>query len=170
VVSDAVHPDVALVARLLDGLDMECSPVVSESDNAEYGAAVSAVGRSTIRFRVGKLTPTKVGLFVSVWRRAAGGSTEPFPAEDDVDALVVIVREGERLGAFVFPNEVLASRGVVSVDGAGGKRGFRVYPQWSITSNPQAARSQKWQCDRFLDMGDGAAVDLQRAARLFAVA
>lgn len=167
-VSGVAHPDVALVTGLFDGLGVECSPAVSEPDNAEYGAAVSDVGRSTIRFRVGKLTPTKVGLFVSVWRRGAGGSTEPFPAEDDVDALVVVAREGDRFGAFVFPNEVLATRGVVSVRGAGGKRGFRVYPPWSATSSPQAKRSQGWQCDWFLDLSDGAAVDLQRAGRLFA--
>lgn len=169
-IAGSVHPDVARVIGLFGGLGVTWSPAVPEPDNAEYGAAVSDVGRSTIRFRVGKLTPTKVGLFVSVWRRATDGSTEPFPAEDDVDALVVTARKGERFGAFVFPTEVLASRGVVSVDGAGGKRGFRVYPPWSVTSNPQAERSQKWQCDRFLDMGDGAAVDLQRAVRLFGVA
>lgn len=168
-VSDAVHPDVALVMRLFAGLGVGCSPAVSEPDNAEYGAAISEVGRSTVRFRVGKLTPTKVGLFVSVWRRAAGGSTEPFPTEGDVDGLVVTAREGDRFGAFVFPTEVLATRGIVSVRGAGGKRGFRVYPPWSATSNPQAKRSQGWQCDWFLDLSDRAAVDLQRAGRLLAV-
>ncbi|GAB2645146.1 MepB family protein [Prescottella soli] len=167
-VSGAVHPDVVLLTGLFAGLGVECSPAVSEPDNAEYGAAVSDLGQSTIRFRVGKLTPTKVGLFVSVWRRGAGGSTEPFPAEDDMDALVVVAREGDRFGAFVFPNEVLATRGVVSVCGAGGKRGFRVYPPWSATSSPQAKRSQGWQCDWFLDLSDGAAVDLQRAGCLFA--
>lgn len=120
VVSGAVHPDVALVMGLFDVLGVEYSPAVSEPDNAEYGAVIADVGQSTTRFRVGKLTPRKVGLFVSVWRRAPGGSTEPFPAEGNVDMLVVAAREGDRFGAFVFPTEVLVSRGVVSVDGVGG--------------------------------------------------
>ncbi|CAM2991820.1 MepB family protein [Prescottella defluvii] len=168
-VSDAVHPDVAHVIGLVDGLGWRCSPALAEPDNADYGAAVSDVGRTAIRFRVGKLTPTKVGLFVSVWRRAVGGSTEPFPAEDGVGGLVVTAREGERFGAFAFPAGVLASRGIVSVDGVGGKRGFRVYPLWSATSNPQAKRSQAWQCDWFLDLSDEDAVDLQRAGRFLEV-
>lgn len=166
-VSDVIHPDVATVMGLLGDLGIGCSPGASEPDNAEYGAVVCGVGESTMRFRVGKVTPTKVGLFVSVWRRAADGSTEPFPAESDVDALVVVAREGDRCGAFVFPIEVLATRGVVSVRGVGGKRGFRVYPPWSVTGNPQAGRSQSWQCDWFLDMSGGAVVDPRRAGRLF---
>ncbi|MDH6679397.1 hypothetical protein M2284_003619 [Rhodococcus sp. LBL1] len=169
-VSGAVDPDVALVMGLFDVLGVEYSPAVPEPDNTDYGAVVSDIGRSTMRFRVGKLTPRKVGLFVSVWRRAPCGSTEPFPAEGNVDGLVVAAREGGRFGAFVFPTEVLVTRGVVSVDGAGGKRGFRVYPPWSATNNPQAKRSQQWQCDYFLGMDDGSDVDLNRAGRLFAVA
>ena len=65
-----VHPDVAMVLRVLGGLALACSPAIVEADNHEYGAAVSEIGRSPVRFRVGKLTPTKVGLFVTVWRRS----------------------------------------------------------------------------------------------------
>lgn len=165
--SDVIHPDVVAVTGLLEDFGIGCSPGVSEPDNAEYGAMVCGVGSSTMRIRVGKVTPTKVGLFVSVWRRAADGSTEPFPVESDVDALVVVAREGDRYGAFVFPVEVLATRGVVSAGGVGGKRGFRVYPPWSATGNPQARRSQSWQCDWFLDMSGGTVVDPRRAGRLF---
>jgi len=165
-----IHPDVALVSGVIGGLGVGCSPVEVEVDNTEYGAVISEVGRSTVRFRVGKLTPTKVGLFVAVWRRAPDGSTEPFPAEDTVDVLVISAREGSRFGAFVFPKSALVEHGIVSVGGVGGKRGFRAYPPWSSTANPQAKRSQSWQCDYFLEIGDGSAFDAQRANRLFDVA
>ncbi len=165
-----VHPDVAMVMRVLGGLGLVCSPAIVEADNAEYGAAISAIGRSPGRFRVGKLTPTKVGLFVTVWRRSLGGSTEPLPAEECIDVLVVCVREDSRFGAFAFPKAALVKHGVVSVGGAGGKRGFRVYPPWSATTNRQAKKSQQWQCSYFFEMADGSAIDAQRAIRLFVAA
>lgn len=133
--------------------------VVAEADNGDYGAARTRIGSRSVRLRVGKLTPTKVGLFVAVWRRSAAGPTEPFPA-DDVDLLVIITREGSHAGAFVFPRSALERHGITSVAGIGGKRGFRVYPPWSATDNAQAIRTQTWQGAYFLDTGDG--VDLGR--------
>lgn len=147
-----MHPDVAEARNLISALGLHISAAVPEVDNAEYGAVVSNVGGGSVRFRVGKQTPTKVGLFVSVWRRAEDGSTEPFAAEDGVDLLVITARTGPRIGQFVFPTSALVEHGIVSVAGRGGKRGFRVYPPWSQAANAQARRSQKWQCDYFLDL------------------
>lgn len=110
---------------------------------------IARCGPELIRVRVGKLTPTKVGLFVAVWRRAADGSTEPFPADDAVGTLVVTAREGDQSGHFAFPASALVEHGIVSVDGVGGKRGFRVYPPWSATANRQAKLTQQWQCGFF---------------------
>lgn len=153
------HPDVAQAIRLFALLGDGAQPAVAEADNGEYGAALTRVGAQTVRLRVGKLTPTKVGLFVAVWRRSTAGPTEPFPA-DDVDLLVIITREGSHAGAFVFPRSALERHGITSVAGIGGKRGFRVYPPWSATDNGQAVRTQKWQGAYFIDTGGG--VDLDR--------
>ncbi|MFG1773358.1 MepB family protein [Nocardia salmonicida] len=147
-----MHPDVAEARSLISALGLPVSAAVPEVDNAAYGAVVSSVGRGSVRFRVGKQTPTKVGLFVSVWRRAKDGSTEPFADEDGVDLLVITARTGSRSGQFVFPASALVEHGIVSVAGRGGKRGFRVYPPWSPAANAQARQSQKWQCDYFLDL------------------
>ncbi|WP_426995975.1 MepB family protein [Pseudarthrobacter sp. N5] len=164
VVSVVLHPDVAVAIEVCDRLGAGRLAVAPEPDNAEYGAVVSVTGET--RFRAGKLTPTKVGLFVTVWRRASDGSTEPLSAEDGSQSLVIAVREGDNFGLFVLPKSALVERGIVAISGVGGKRGFRVYPPWSATENPQAKRSQKWQCRFFLDLGDWD-VDLQRARRLF---
>ncbi|WP_433191765.1 MepB family protein [Nocardia sp. CA-107356] len=166
-VSAGVHPDVVEMRRLFDRLGLTVSDPVPEADNAEYGAFVSSVGRGSVRFRVGKLTPAKVGAFVTVWKRAEDGSTEPFACIDGIDLLVISVREGPYFGQFVFPKTALVTHGIVSVDGRGGKRGFRVYPPWSVTKNSQAKRSQKWQCNYFLELDDGQKVDLQRARQLY---
>ncbi|NEW56168.1 MepB family protein [Nocardia cyriacigeorgica] len=162
-----VHPDVAEARLLFECLDLKISAPVPEQENAEYGAFVSSVGRGSVRFRVGKLTPAKVGLFVTVWRRAEDGSTEPLAAEDGIDLLVVTAREGKCFGQFVFPKTVLVEHGIVSVEGRGGKRGFRVYPPWSATGNRQARRSQKWQCEYFLELDGRERVDVHRAQQLY---
>ena len=157
------HPDVAQAIRLFALLGDSPQPAVAEADNGEYGAALTRIGARTVRLRVGKLTPTKVGLFVAVWRRSTAGPTEPFPA-DDVDLLVITATEGRQAGQFVFPRSALVRHGITSVAGAGGKRGFRVYPPWSPTDNAQAIRTQKWQGAYFVDTADG--VDLDRLRML----
>ena len=126
-------------------VEFGCTSPVVEPDNAAYGAVICRAEEGAVRLRVGKATPTKVGLFVTVWERAPDGPTRPFPNDDGVDLLVVVVREGERAGRFAFPKTALVEHGIVSVDGVGGKRGFRVYPPWSQTSNPQARGTQAWQ-------------------------
>ena len=146
------HPDLRSARDPIVSLGLHISATESETQNAAYGASVSEVGCGKVRFRVGKRTPAKPGLFVAVWQRAEDGSTEPFAAEDDVDLLVITVGEHSRVGQFVFPRHALVEHGIVSVAGRGGKRGFRVYPPWSATQNKQAQNSQKWQSAYFLDL------------------
>ena len=153
-----IHPDLGEAQRLMKLLGRECSQPTPEADNAEYGAAIATSGRALIRFRAGKLTPKKVGLFVAVWRRSPGGGTEPFPADhpsaDDANTLVISVREEEKSGHFVFPGSAMISHGIVSVNGTGGKRGFRVYPPWALTTSRAARKTQEWQCAYFHDSSD----------------
>ncbi|MFD3458779.1 MepB family protein [Nocardia fluminea] len=146
------HPDILSARDLVASLGLHISATAPETQNAAYGASVSEVGCGRVRFRVGKRTPAKPGLFVSVWQRAGDGSTEPFAAEDGIDLLVITVGEESWVGQFVFPRHALVEHGIVSVAGRGGKRGFRVYPPWSATQNEQARNSQKWQSAYFLDL------------------
>lgn len=136
-----------------------------EPDNAEYGGAIYTVDGVPVRFRRAKVTPKKVGAFVTAWRRAEAGevgsssTTEPMRAEDGVAALAVHIESGygvglePRRGVFIFPTEVLGKRGLVSVAGKGGKRGFRIYPSWSVVTSAQALRTQKWQSEHFTLLG-----------------
>lgn len=162
-----VHDDIELVLAAVDAAGVPRTASRAEADNAGYAGTVCEVGGATTRFRVARVTPRKTGLFVAVWRRAADGSTEPFDVGDQRH-LVIVVREGEEVGAFVFPAEVLTQRGVVAVGGAGGKRGFRVYPAWSTTQSGQAAATQHWQCAHFLPLAAAAPGATDRVRRLFA--
>ncbi|OII69918.1 MepB family protein [Streptomyces sp. CC77] len=165
----ALHSDLqAAKARVYAPSGFACSMPVPEPESAAYAACAFTLDGRAVRFRAARTTPTKAGQFVTVWQRSAEGPIRPFDAADGVDLFVVSSRDDDGWGQFVFPCEVLCERGVVSRDGSGGKRGFRVYPPWVSTTSRQARGTQAWQADHFLDLGlDGGPVDLVRARALY---
>ncbi|MDP1835020.1 MAG: MepB family protein [Chlamydiales bacterium] len=116
-----------------------------ELESREYGAADFELDGRLIKFRVAKITPTKIGQFVTFWKRIGKGPIAPYDLADSFDFLIVSVKDGERFGQFVFPKSVLAERGIISRSGVGGKRAMRVYPSWDKADNPQAKKTQVWQ-------------------------
>ncbi|WP_239086181.1 MepB family protein [Streptomyces parvus] len=48
-----------------------------------------------------------------------------------------------KVGQFVFPRDALCERGIVSRNGVGGKRGFRVYPPGAVTTGRQARGAER---------------------------
>ncbi|MFD7235262.1 MepB family protein [Streptomyces syringium] len=162
------HDDLLAAKTLVyDPNGFTCSEPVPEAESAEYAAHAFTVDGRSVRFRVAKTTPTKVGQFVTVWKRSPGGPIQPFDAADPVDLFVISTRDGDRFGQFVFPREVLRERDIVSTDGAGGKRAFRVYPPWVTTTNRQAGATQKWQANYFLAIPGDGPVDGDRARALY---
>ncbi|WP_124723321.1 MULTISPECIES: MepB family protein [unclassified Streptomyces] len=182
-----LHPDLlAAKALVYDPSGLVCSRPVPEAESAEYGAHGFTVDGSAVRFRVARTTPTKVGQFVTVWKRSAdGGPIRPYDSGDPVDLFVISTRDtgdtgdagdaGDTdgisgaggFGQFVFPRAVLRERDIVSTAGVGGKRGFRVYPPWVTTTNRQAGRTQKWQVEYFLPVPDGEPADPDRCRALY---
>lgn len=137
--------------ELFSKLNITINSAAVEVDNDAYGGELLETSRGAMRLRTGKVTPTKPGFFVTVWRRAEGGKTEPFPSDSGVNFLVITVQDQQGSGMFIFPTTALVIHGIVSVNGNGGKRGFRLYPPWLLNLNPTAARSQKWQTKFFVD-------------------
>ncbi|MCX5226658.1 MepB family protein [Streptomyces sp. NBC_00233] len=170
--SASLHGDLLAARALVFGpCGLACSQAVPEAESADYAAHAFALDGRSVRFRVAKTTPTKVGQFVTVWKRSPAGPIAPFDTADGIDLVVVSCRDGQhagRFGQFVFPVGVLRRHGVVSENGSGGKRGFRVYPPWVTTTNSQAGRAQTWQLDHFLYVPeDGTPLDLARARALY---
>ncbi len=176
----AVHEDLrAAKTSVYDPAGLACSRPVAEAESAEYAAYELTVDGRAVRFRAAKTTPTKVGQFVTVWKRSEGGPIRPFDAADPVDLFVVSTRDvsaqdvsagsraGGHFGQFVFSREVLRTRDIVSSDGSGGKRGFRVYPPWSTTTNRQARSTQAWQSEYFLLLDEDRPLDVTRARALY---
>lgn len=151
------------LGALLGAAGVTCSAPDAETDNGDYGAARLRAGAAELRYRAARITPKKAGAFVAVWRRAADGGTEPFPDDDGVSALVVGVQEGAAAGFFFIPAATLRARGISSVGGRGGKRGFRLYPPWVAPSSAQARVTQAWQLACFVPAGAGAAQALAAA-------
>ncbi|MCH9632981.1 MAG: hypothetical protein S4CHLAM6_13300 [Chlamydiae bacterium] len=129
----------------------KCSNLRNELESREYGACTFSLDSNRVKFRIAKVTPTKLGFFVTLWKRNAAGITEPHSLEDPIDLYLVSVKDKNNEGVFVFPKEELARRGILSSEGKEGKRGFRVYPSWVKTVNKQAIKTQSWQVNCFYD-------------------
>lgn len=136
--------------RLRSGI--ACSEIVSEEQTSDYEAGRAKIGSGTWRIRTARVTPTKPGAFVAVWRRSPSGKTQPFESSDACDGLLVFVPDGSRFGVFTFTREHLVEHGVVQSPLAPGKRGFRVYPSWCMDLNAQATRTQRAQAGAFADL------------------
>ncbi len=123
------HPDLLLADNLIykpSGLALQ--NLKTEDESADYGAAEFTINNHAIKFRVGKITPTKVGQFVTFWKRIDEGPIMPYDSNDSFDFLVVSVRAENHFGQFVFPKAILCEKGIVSCNGKEGKRAMRIYP------------------------------------------
>lgn len=150
----------------LDGLYAQAGVRVTgtprrEPESGDYGACRLGLDGRPAVFRVARTTPTKVGQFVTLWKRPApDGEIAPFDSADDIELVIVAVADAARRGQFVFDRQALIRHGVMSRDGGGGKRALRVYPPWSSPVAKEAIRSQRWQLNYFVDLAtqaDGAA-------------
>lgn len=135
--------------KVYDRNALQLSKFVSETEGKEYEACRFELNGLRIICRNAKITPKKVGQFVTFWKRNKDGITEPLNISDRFDFYVINVRKGQMHGQFVLPKSVLIEKGIVSTSKKGGKRGFRVYPPWDSLTNKQAERTQKWQLDYF---------------------
>lgn len=123
-------------------------------ESIEYNACSFELNEHKIEHRASKITPTKTGQFVTIWKRNNMGITTPFDFSDTTDFIVITSRRDNDLGQFIFPKSVLAEKGIISQNGKEGKRGIRVYPPWDITNNKQAEKTQTWQTKYFLTIKD----------------
>ena len=161
-------PDFIILKELVfDHLGLESSPVIVEPESAEYGACTFNLNDFVVKFRVSKITPTKIGQFVTLWKRIGNGSIQPYDISDPIDFFIISARKNNYFGQFIFPKSVLCEQDVLSINGEGGKRAIRVYPSWDNALNRQAQKTQKWQLEYFLDLSDDKKIDMTRAHMLY---
>jgi hypothetical protein len=97
--------------------------------------------------RTAKITPKKVGQFVTLWKRDQLNITTPISTEDGFQFVIILCQKGDLKGKFVFPVGVLLKKGIINDSKTlnAGKRGFRVYPDWDKPVSTQAIKTQEWQ-------------------------
>ncbi len=165
--STILHPELLLINTLVfKPLGFELTNVEAEKESQEYVAHTFRLNECTIKFRVAKITPTKTGQFVTIWKRNEKGITTPFDHSDDIDGVVIVIRKVPNFGVFIFPKDVLHEKKIISDKTRDGKRGIRVYPIWDETTSKQAHQTQRWQTNYFLDLSQDLPIDLERAKEL----
>lgn len=87
-----------------------------------------------------------------MWRRNSANQTEPFKDTDNFDFYIIVTEKEENFGFFIFPKSVLIERQILSTNLKEGKRGFRVYPVWTITESKLAEKTQSWQTKYFINL------------------
>lgn len=151
--------------KIYDKLAFKIAKVTSDGEGTKYDACQFELNGMKVICRSAKITPKKIGQFVTCWKRNEEGITEPFSETDRIDFYVINVTLENRLGQFVFPKSVLINNGIMTTEKKDGKRGFRVYPEWDKVQSKQAVKTQKWQLNYFFEI-DGT-TDLKKANELY---
>ncbi len=155
------------IKLVLDKCGFDLTNLLIEKESAEYDACKFELNNLKIVFRNAKITPTKIGQFVTLWKRIEKGPIQPYDFLDDIDLFIVTVRKENNFGQFVFPKVVLSQQVIITKDLKEGKRAIRVYPPWDITNSKQAQKTQKWQLDYFLEIPLDKPLDIERAKLLY---
>jgi hypothetical protein len=141
-----------------------------ELESSAYEACRFGLDHRTIVFRVAKITPTKIGQFVTLWKRpTANSEIAPFDSSDGIAFVVINVSDAKHRGQFVFDSKTLVAQGVMSQNGKGGKRAMRLYPPWTKPDSKVARKTQQWQLMHYLPLTGGDTVDTQKVHQLFNV-
>lgn len=145
---------------IYDKCDFDLLNLQINPESKEYAACSFELNGKKIEYRVSKITPTKAGQFVSIWKRNKNGITEPFHITDELDYIIISVSSGEQFGQFIFPKNILAEKGIITQNGREGKRGIRIYAPWDNALNKQAQQTQSWQTEYFMTISKDKLSDL----------
>jgi len=151
--------------KIYNKISLKISRINNSPEGIEYDACQFELNGMKVICRSSKITPKKVGQFVTFWKRNQEGITEPFCENDRIDFYVINVKNKNRFGQFVFPKSELVKRGIISTKIKDGKRGFRIYPKWDKAQSKQAERTQKWQLNYFYEIQEE--TDLKKVIELY---
>lgn len=96
--------------------------IQEETQNSDYGAGIFQLNSKSIRFRVAKITPTKIGQFVSFWEKDEANKNQAFTYDNATDLLVInTFNDNGDFGQFVFPKEILLQQNILRTSSTKGK-------------------------------------------------
>ncbi len=168
-IQNLVHSDLKTAnVFVYDKCGFDFTRLVWDAESIAYGACSFVLNGKNIQHRISKITPTKTGQFVTIWKRNKAGITAPFEDSDNIDFILITSKCGDAFGQFIFPTAVLIDKGIITANGKEGKRGIRVYPPWDVATSKQAEKTQDWQTRYFLTIKDDGTTDIELAKKLFA--
>lgn len=156
-----------LVEQVFEVCGLKWSQPKPEIESSEYQACRFKINNKTVQYRHAKITPTKNGQFVTIWKRAGKKPIQPYDSSDNIDLFVVTVKTKNQFGQFIFPKSALIKQGVFSMNGKGGKRAIRVYPPWDKAESRQAEKTQNWQLEFFAEIPKNKSIDVDRFRSLY---
>lgn len=134
--------------------DLIITNLKEERQNSEYAGALFHLNNKTIRFRVSKITPNKIGQFVSFWEKNENMQNQAFSYDAAPDLLVITCINDHKLGQFIFTKEILLEEKILKIQSQKGKMAMRVYPIWDNPVSNQAKKSKMWQLQYFIDLSN----------------
>ena len=166
--------------------------IKEESQNSEYAAGqftlASDLAIKTVLFRAARITPSKVGQFVTFWEKSRSGTNQPYLYSEAPDLLIITVckdksfndkgskadnfknnisKNDSIFGQFIFPKNVLLKKNILKSDITKGKMGIRVYPSWDTPTNKTAVKTQQWQLDYFFAVENLNVLPIERILKLY---
>ena len=163
-------PELELIDELVfKPCNLSLRNIQPESESHGYAALTFQLNEYKVLFRKAKITPTKTGQFVTLWKRNKKGITEPFDFKDEFNFYLIATKTLTSFGVFIFPKKVLHENKILSDQTIDGKRGIRVYPSWDETTSGQAQKTQNWQTKYFFDLSNPQQIDLNRANNLLRI-
>lgn len=136
---------------VFDKLELKIKEIQIEKESQDYSAARFELNNLKVIFRESKITPTKIGQFVTLWKRIEKQPIQPISVQDNFDFVIINSKTATNFGQFVFPKSFLEQKGYLQSQSKKGKLGFRVYPSWDKTLNKQSQQTQKWQLNYFIE-------------------
>lgn len=138
-----------------------------ETESSEYGACRFDINGHKVVFRIAKTTPTKIGQFVTIWKRpVVGGVIVPLDASDNVAFVIVSVCDDKNRGQFVFDQKLLITKDIMSFNGRGGKLAIRIYPPWTKPIAKMAIKTQQWQLPYFFSISEDGVAESSQVRKL----
>lgn len=142
--------------------------IQEENQNSDYGAGTFHLNSKSVRFRVAKITPNKVGQFVAFWEKDENNKNQSFTYEKAPDLLVINTSmSNNQFGQFIFPKEILANQNIFKTSTTRGKMAIRIYPSWDNPTSKQAISTKKWQSTYFVDMSTTDNLPIQKILELY---
>lgn len=125
--------------------------IILNNEGKDYSSLSFQIQDLKIEYREAKVTPKKLGYFVTLWKRNSMAKTEPYSFLESIDYYCFGIACNRNFGQFIFPRNILFENGILSSPTHKGKLGFRLYtPSLKLTSE-HAKKTQIWQGRYFLN-------------------